>query len=166
LFQTPPTTDFEDRKEDLHRLYLYWTPSERWGVTGEIVYDNYRSESGEATEFGDLPEKVRTFSVPVAATYFHPSGFFGGVQGTYVDQEVKRSPNSLAASGEDSFFVVDLAVGFRFPKRAGTASLGIRNLFDQEFSYQDNSFREFSSEASTGPYFPERTIMGQVTISF
>ena len=166
LFDDPPRTDFEDREEELHRLYLYWTPSERWGVTGELIYDNYESDTGEATEFGDLPEKVRTVSLPIAATYFHPSGFFGGIQGSYVDQKVRRSPNSLAASGEDDFFVVDLAVGYRFPKRYGIASLGIKNLFDEEFNYQDNSFREFSSEASTGPYFPERMIMGQVTINF
>ena len=126
LFDDPPRTDFEDREEEFHRLYLYWTPSERWGVTGELIYDNYESDIGEATEFGDLPEKVRTVSLPIAATYFHPSGFFGGIQGTYVDQEVRRSPNSLAASGKDNFFVVDLAIGYRFPKRYGIASLGIR----------------------------------------
>ncbi|MGB5467518.1 MAG: tetratricopeptide repeat protein, partial [Sedimenticolaceae bacterium] len=165
-FDGPPRTDFEDREEDFHRLYVYWTPSARWGVTGEIVYDRFKADSGEATEFDNVPEKVRTVSLPIAATYFHPSGLFGGLQGTYVDQHVKRSSNAPGADGKDDFFLVDLAVGYRLPKRSGILSLGIKNVFDKDFKYQDNSYREFSSEASTGPYFPDRTIMGQLTISF
>lgn len=166
LYEEPPDTYFENRDEELDRLYLYWTPSDRWGLTGEVIYDEYRSEIGEATEFGNLPTLVRTVSLPLAATYFHPSGLFCGVQGTYVDQQVERSASSLGASGEDNFLVVDLAIGYRFPKRLGSISVGIKNLFGEEFMYQDNSYREFSSEASTGPYFPEQIVMGQLTLSF
>jgi len=48
----------------------------------------------------------------------------------------------------------------------GTVSIGVKNLFDQDFYYQDDSYREFRDEPSTGPYFPERTILGQLTLSF
>ena len=62
--------------------------------------------------------------------------------------------------------MVDLSVGYRLPNRWGHVSLGILNLFDEEFDYQDDSYREFSSEAITGPYFPEQMIMAQVVLNF
>ena len=166
LFKDPPDTDYEDRDEQLHKLYLYWTPTERIGVTSELVYDLYEADTGEATEFGNLPKKVETFRLPVGINYFHPSGFFAGAVGSYVDQDVDRSKSSVQADGRDDFFLVDVAAGYRFPKRRGIASISVVNLFDKDFDYQDDSFREFRGESSTGPYFPDRLIRASVTVNF
>ena len=156
----------ENRDERYHRLYLYWTPTLNLAVSAAFVYDTYQSERGRATDFNERPEKVTTYSLPLVVSYFLPSGAFASLGGNYVDQTVKRSDSAFLADGEDNFFLVDAAIGFRFPKRAGMVSLGVRNLFDQEFQYQDDSFREFSQEASTGPYFPQRVVMGQLSMSF
>jgi outer membrane receptor protein involved in Fe transport len=78
----------------------------------------------------------------------------------------RRSVFSTKAQGKDDFVVVDVAVGYRLPNRLGIVSLGIKNLFDEDFRYQDDTYREFSDEPATGPYFPERTIAGQVTLNF
>ena len=40
-------------------------------------------------------------------------------------------------SGEDSFWVVDTAVSYRLPKRYGFFTVGVSNLFDEEFQYYD-----------------------------
>jgi Tfp pilus assembly protein PilF len=157
---------FEDRDEQLHRIYLYWAATDRIGVSADLVYDLFEAQQGDVTEFGNLPERVRTFSIPVVASYFHPSGFFGALGGTFVDQEVERSEFATYGQGQDSFFLVDAAVGYRFPKRRGLVSLGVKNIFDTDFYYQDDSYRETSVEASTGPYFPDRTVMGTLTLSF
>jgi hypothetical protein len=61
---------------------------------------------------------------------------------------------------------VDIGIGYRFPKRLGIASLQVNNLFDEGFRFQDDSFREFSDEPTVGPYIPERTILGRVTLNF
>jgi cytochrome c-type biogenesis protein CcmH/NrfG/opacity protein-like surface antigen len=156
----------EDRDEQLHRLYAYWAPTVRIALTGELIYDLFTSEKGEVTEFGNLPERVRTFTMPVVASYFDPSGFFAAIGGSYVDQEVVRSEFATYGQGEDSFFLVDAAVGYRFARRGGLFSLAVKNLFDTEFYYQDDSYRETSVEASTGPYFPDRTILGNLTLNF
>jgi len=156
-------TDTEDQDEQLYRLYANWTPTQRIALTSELGYDVFKNDQPDDPEDALYPEKVRTFSVPLGANYFHPSGFFAGVLGSYVDQKVK---SSISAEGEDNFFIVDVAVGYRFKKRLGVASLGVKNLFDTDFSYQDNSYREFSEDATTGPYFPKRLIMGRVTLSF
>jgi hypothetical protein len=157
---------FEDRDEDYHRIYAYWTPTHQVAVNGQLVYDRYESDEGLATANDNLPLKVRTVSLPVGLNYFRPSGFFAGVTGTYVDQEVDRSATATQASGDDTFFLVDLSLGYRLPKRRGSLSLSVGNLFDNEFNYQDDSYREFRDEPSTGPYFPDRTIMGQLTLNF
>jgi hypothetical protein len=166
----------EAREEQWHRLYLDWTPTVRIALHSELVYDRFNSESGLATESvnAPTPEKTVTWSLPVALTYFDPSGFFAGLGATYVDQSVRRAafPTDLASfdgfqiSGDEDFVVVDASIGYRFPQRRGMLSLVVKNLFDTEFMYQDDSYREFRDEPSTGPYFPERTVMGRFTLSF
>jgi tetratricopeptide (TPR) repeat protein len=156
-------TDTEDQNEQFHRLYLNWTPMDRLALTSELVYDLFENDQPSVPADALYPEKVRTISLPLGANYFHPSGFFAGVLGTYVDQEVK---SSISAEGDDNFFLVDVSVGYRFMKRRGIASLGVKNLFDTDFDYQDDSYREFSEDATTGPYFPKRLIMGRVTLNF
>lgn len=156
---------FEERKEQLHSLYLNWTPTDRLAVRTELVYDRYTSESGIATETG-LPEKAVTWSLPVGVSYFDPSGFFAGLGATYVDQSISRSLMATQASGDDQFVVVDASIGYRLPKRRGVVSFAVKNLFDTDFKYQDNSYREFRDEPSIGPYFPQRTFMGRIALSF
>jgi tetratricopeptide (TPR) repeat protein len=158
--------NLEDRRERFHNVYLYWTPLRQLGIKAEFMYDRYESEKGFSTEFENLPEQVETISLPIAVTYFNPSGFFAGVAGTFVDQEVKRSELATQGQGEDNFFLVDLALGYRLPKRHGLISLGVKNLFGEDFQYQDDSYREFRDEPSTGPYFPDRTILARIAVSF
>jgi len=159
-------TDTIDQDEQLHRVYLYWTPASRVALTAEAIYDRFKEPDAKKDDFRPVPAKVKTISVPLGINYFHPNGFFAGVVGTYVDQDVDRSNNSIFAQGDDDFFLTDISVGYRFPKRSGIASLGIKNLFDKDFNYQDDSYREFSEDATTGPYFPDRLIMGRVTLNF
>lgn len=157
---------FEKREEQFHRLYLNWTPTARLAVRTELVSDRYESEAGPSTD-GGLPELVKTVSLPIGVTYFDPSGIFIGFTATAVDQEVIR--NSFftpVASGDDQFTVLDAVVGYRFSGRRGIASLGVMNLFDRKFNYQDDSYREFRTEPSVGPYFPVRTVMGRVSLNF
>lgn len=156
----------EQRREQWHRFYLDWTPNPRLAVHTELVYDQYRSASGILTEFDNLPEKVLTWSLPVGVNYFHPTGFFAGAGVTFVDQSVRRSAAATLASGDDRFMVVDASVGYRLPQRRGVVSLAVKNLFDTEFRYQDDSYREFRGEPSIGPYFPTRTVMARFALSF
>jgi tetratricopeptide (TPR) repeat protein len=148
---------FIDQDEQLHRAYVFWTPTDRLSLSAELVYDHFDEDRG----ITDLD----TISVPLTVRYFHPSGFFAGLGVTYVDQKVSRSDDPTLA-GSDNFVVVDAAIGWRFPNRLGIASLEVTNLFDEKFQYQDDSFREFRDEPSIGPYIPDRRIMGRVTLNF
>jgi outer membrane receptor protein involved in Fe transport len=156
---------FEDQDEETYRAYAYWTPSIRWALTLEGVYDTFRNAENSVLA-AIVPDRVRTVTIPAKATYFHPSGLFGTVGATYVDQEVARPPSSTFAEGQDSFALVDLAIGYRLPQRRGILSIAIHNVFDEQFYYQDNNFREFADEPSVSPYTPERLIMARVMVSF
>jgi len=109
---------------------------------------------------------VTTWTVPAQATYFHPSGWFGGIGVTYVDQEVRRESTSLGAQGDDNFTLADASIGYRFAKRRGVFSLSVNNIFDKNFEYQDESYRTYSLEPYTSPYVPETNVMGRLTLSF
>jgi hypothetical protein len=165
-----PTAVFETWKDQLHRAYLFWTPTERVSLGAQVIYDAFEAEKGLLTPSGIPPEKVTTFSVPAGVRYFAPNGFFAGASVTYVNQEVVRDPISTEffgfSDGSDEFVVVDAILGWRFPKRLGIASLIVNNLFDEKFFYQDDSFREFRTEPSMGPYVPERRITGRVSLYF
>jgi tetratricopeptide (TPR) repeat protein len=164
---TPSQIVEDEAEEELHRVYLYWTPIDELAVSAEVIYDKWekKSEAFAQRLNSQNPLDVETISVPVGVKYFHPSGFFAGVGVTYVDQEVKRLPQ-FTNQGEDQFTLVDAAIGFRFPNRSGIVSLQVNNIFDENFNYQDDSFREFSTDPSVGPYFPERIILGRVTLNF
>jgi len=175
---TADETQFEEREESMHKLSLYYVLAENWSLVAELLYDEYESEEGFFTVGSQTPVSVTTQTFPLTLNYFNPNGFFTSIKGSYVDQEVKRSDldqsdptlstplvTPLENQGEDSFFVVDLVAGYRLPKRQGVVSFGVLNVFDEEFLYQDDSYRE-KSVAVNSPYFPERMIVGQLTLSF
>jgi hypothetical protein len=162
----PEIVKFENRNETLHNIYLYYTPTDRLALKAEFTYDLYRSQLGAATENGSLPLAVEMFSTPLSISYFDPSGWFARLGGTFVDQKVTLADTAVQSQGNDSFFLMDVDVGYRFPKRWGIASIGVKNLFNTQFKYQDDSYREFRDEPSTGPYFPDRIFMGKVVLNF
>ena len=156
---------FDHRDEWTHRAYGYWAPADRWALSVEAVYDKFENDE-DSLVANIVPERVRTVTIPAKATYYHPNGLFGGIGVTYVDQEVDRSPVSTLAQGDSSFTLFDFSVGYRLPKRQGVISLWVQNIFDKDFDYQDNSYREFGDEPSVAPYTPERFIMGRAMFSF
>ena len=89
-----------------------------------------------------------------------------GAANFLVDQDVDRSVGAFYADGSDNFFIVDAAIGYRLAKRKGLVSLGVKNLFDEQFNYQDDSYRESTEEPSRGPYYPDRFILGSVVLNF
>lgn len=157
----------DDADEQLHQVYLYWTPFDELAIRAGFAYDKFEKESDDfSVRVGNQdPLEVETISVPVGLTFFHHSGFFAAAGATFVDQDVERL-SQFDNQGHDSFFVVDLGIGYRFPDRRGIASLQVQNLLDEGMEYQDDSFREFQEEPSVGPYFPDRTILGRVTLNF
>ena len=167
--------ELEDREEEIDRIYFNWTPTRTLSMSAQAIYDRYKASDelgiDSSTFAAGIPERVKTVSIPVAVNYFSPQGWYTGITLTRVDQEVLRDTDPVvsgipSASGDDQFNVLDLRIGYRLPKRMGSVGLEIRNATDEEFMYQDDSYREFRDEPSTGPYFPERTAFVRANFVF
>jgi outer membrane receptor for ferrienterochelin and colicin len=61
-----------------------------------------------------------------------------------------------------------VALGYRFPKRWGLLSVEVRNLFDQDFQYQDDSFRvsEFTKTQYSSRFIPDRVFLMSAKFDF
>ncbi len=130
----------EDRDERRHRAYLYWTATRRLALRAEYHFERTSRDLNESVVFLDDPKRIRSHRVPVGIDFFHENGAFSALTTSFVNQDV-RFP--FAGGGtdhaSDSFWLVDASIGYRLPKRMGIASFSVRNLFDEDFDYQDTN---------------------------
>jgi hypothetical protein len=77
------------------------------------------------------------------------------------------------ASGEseasDRFWLTDLSLGYRLPKRFGLVTFGIKNLFDEGIQFQElspNVIGDIEGELVPPLFVPERVLFGQLTLAF
>ena len=131
----PPTLEKIDWDEYLGRAYLYWTPHEWLALRAEYQYEKYKRDE----EFTAGIKEVKTHSVPLGINFFHPIGFSASLKATYFDQDgdFQRLDSASFESGDDQFWVVDAAIGYRLPKRYGLITVGVTNLFDEFFKFYD-----------------------------
>lgn len=160
-------------KEGLYRGYLYWTPSSEWAASAEYRMDTFEAKEKPFADFTDRTPDLDTISVPLTVRYFHPAGFFARLGATYARQEIE---GPFVDDDSDSFVLFDVGLGYRLPKRLGIMSLGVRNLLDEEFRFQDDSFRSpilgTNQTAILGDFrgnfgfVPDRVIFTAITLSF
>jgi tetratricopeptide (TPR) repeat protein len=123
-----------DWDEKRSRAYLFWTPHEWFSLTAEWLWERFDTD-----EFSVGVKDVETNSIPLGVNFFHPSGFYAALKGTYVNQKgsFDRQLDGLIEDGQDNFWLIDASIGYRLPKRYGFITIGVKNLFDKEFQYFD-----------------------------
>ena len=144
--------------EYLGRAYLFWTPHEWLALSAEYQYERFERDPESPGE--EAIAEVETHRFPLGISYFHTSGFSAGLRATYIDQkgDFVDSMGEIVP-GDDQFWVFDASVGYRLPKRYGLITIEVKNLFDEEFKFQDMEFRN--------PVIsPERLILARLTLSF
>lgn len=147
--------DIKTDREQVHSAYLYWSASDRVAVNGTLVYQSFQR----------LPNRdVSSFNIPITITYFHPNGLFAAIGGQYVNQDVRGK--AFTTTGTSSFFLANMSLGYRFPRRFGIFNVSVANLFGTQFAYQDDRYRTFSIFERRPLLTPERTIMAQLTVIF
>jgi tetratricopeptide (TPR) repeat protein len=143
--------------EQLYRAYLNWAPHPRFAASVEYEFEQFECNA-------EMCPETRTHIVPATFKYFHPTGIFGSVGVTYVNQKLSYNDQVLP-DGRDQFSLIDVGIGYRLPKRYGVVRLAVRNLFDEKFSFQDvGNLRKPGVELL--PFLPERVISGQLTLAF
>ena len=156
-----------DWKEQLGRAYLYWTPHPWFGLSAEYQYERFDRER----EFVAGIRNVKTHRVPLGINFYHPSGFSAQLKATYINQEGKFQPQGLPPdifiSGEDQFWIVDASISYRLPKRYGLISVGVKNLFNKSFKFQDTDIHMGAVNIATSPTIqPKRLVFGKFTLAF
>ncbi len=150
----------EEQDEGSYRGYLHWAPHPRLALAAEYQFEEFERDTvlfeGEP-EFRGLPE-LRTHYLPLAISYFHPSGLSTRLGATYVRQEATTRELSNV---HDRFWTLDASIGYRLPRRYGLLSLDVKNLFDEEFEYQSS----FNAEAQQLPRFqPSRAVFLRINL--
>ena len=151
----------EKRGEDYYRAYVYWTPYPRWSYSADFEFEMMRGEYTTPD-----PAKLDTLSIPLGVRYFHPNGVYGGMIATYVRQEVGFIGSSTFQTMKEDFSIVDLVMGYRLPRRIGTLSLEVKNLFKRHFLYQDYSFMTADQFNFNPRYIPDRLIFLKAALKF
>lgn len=131
---------WEEWDEQLHRAYASWVIGPRLSAGIEYIYDHRERALPPGT--GDIfPVRTTTQYAPLTVTYHHPRGPFAVFRTTYVSQELRFVDGmGTETRGEDRFWIADLSIGTRLPRRWGSVSLDVLNLFDEQFQYQDTDF--------------------------
>ncbi len=155
----PPEVHHTDWQENLGRGYLYWTPHPWIVGSTEYLYEHW--DRGDELGGADRIKNLTTHRLRLGGSFFHPRGLFARLRATYADQEGTFWDSGLTSVSDDGdhFWVIDAAVGYRFPKRYGMLTLEVKNLFDETFKFQD-------TDAANPSIYPGRLALVRVTLSF
>jgi tetratricopeptide (TPR) repeat protein len=122
------------RSEQLGRGYAHWV-KKSVAVSGEYLFERFDRDSASSGAENIL--KLRTHRVPVGIRYFRPQGWIVTGMATFISQTGEFAAEGFAPTGQDRFWVVDGTFGYRFPKRYGLLAFEVKNLFDEQFQFQD-----------------------------
>jgi len=154
----PPARD-SDWDEYIARAYLFWTPHPWLSLRGEYLFEHFERDE----EFTAGINELETYRVPLGINFFHPSGLSTSLNVTYVNQDgeieaVAIEPHPIRSASTD-FWLVDAALNYRLPKRYGFISVGVTNLFDEDFQFFDIAFDNPS-------FRPTRQFFARLTLAF
>jgi predicted Zn-dependent protease len=155
-----------DRNELSHLAYVYWMAAEWLALRSEYRFDKQNRAFIVGNGDDSFPQSIATHHVTLSASFFHPSGLFTRLTGTYLNQHVANvtdfddNPLSFRREG---FWTFDTALGYRFPKRLGTINFEVTNLFNSKFNYQSNFD---SSGPQMSPFIPERQLFVKLSLFY
>ena len=139
VFGGPFTSINQDWHEKLGRAYLFWTPHDWVALTAEYQYERItHNRDPSASSFAFFIQNVETQRIPLGLNVFHPSGLSLSIRPTYIHQQGSFVQHSgLIASGSENVWTVDAGLSYRLPKRYGLFTVGARNLFNENFQFQE-----------------------------
>jgi outer membrane receptor protein involved in Fe transport len=157
-----PPLDKADFNDDSVRVYLYWAPTNWLTTSTEFHYENFKTDP-DYPEFYSGAEfsEIETYSVPLGINFFLPSGFSAKLSPMYVHQEGEFGNAAVAPTitDSDSFWLVNLGLSYRLPKRYGIVSLEAKNLLDADVRFLE-------LDANHPKIYPEQVLLGKLTLSF
>lgn len=155
----------QDRDEFAHLAYLYWTPFDWAAFSSEYRFEEFRRDYTVNSIDPTKPRSVASHQVPLSFNFYHSSGLFAKFTGTFIKQVVEHVNSKSGLDKEsDRFWLFDTALGFRLPKRIGSISLEVRNLFNNK-NFRYNSVFD-ASGPQLSPFIPEREFFFKLNIAY
>ena len=148
-----------DVRESTDSAHLYWTPRLDLAFKARWQYEDF-DYHGMSSSYRFT--RLKTKRIPLEATMFVGDALSFRVTGTHARQDglfEGTGPVPSLVRGESQFWVFDAAVDYRLPNRLGTLELGVRNLFDETFRFQD-------TDPENPQIFPEQFVLLRFTLSF
>jgi tetratricopeptide (TPR) repeat protein len=146
-------------KEEVVRPYLNWILTDRVALNLAPQWERFTRDPTalfNPESFSDLD----LLRLPVELRYFDPSGLFGFLRASYVDESGHfLDAGGTLFRGQDSFTVVDAGIGWRLPGRPLMVTAQAKNLFNSSFRFQD-------TDPNNPAFIPRRLLLGRVTFSF
>ncbi len=149
----------QTQEERAARAYLYWTPTSNTSLSADFFYEDFARDP--PTRNVRVPNELTTWWLPLTARYFLANGLFGSLRGTYVEQALV---DQTYEERNETFWIFDLSLGYRLPKRLGSVRVDVQNLFDEEFSFYGLDFQ--SGSVPKRLFSPERAVYAKVEFAF
>jgi hypothetical protein len=148
--------NFDDMKELNHKLYIDLILNRYTSLSAAAEYEGFENINNVVLT---TPKRLKTILYPVNLAINLQNGFNFSLLPTYVDHDyIDSSLNQY----HDSFVITDLAVGYRFPNRNGLLSIGIHNLFDEQFNYYNLNYTGTDNDPR---FIPSRSYLVQLNIA-
>jgi tetratricopeptide (TPR) repeat protein len=142
--QTP--TDVVERTSDdwLGNIYLNGTAGKRVALSLEYAYEERDFDFTQVNNIFLFEDYIRTQRLRPEVRFFLPMGFFTSVRATFYDQKIDQFEygDLDRSTVETDFWIGDLEIGYRLPKRWGTVSLTVLNFNDHAYEFYRSSLEE------------------------
>ncbi len=160
-----PYLDFEldkvlyaDWREDLVSTYLYWIASNHLVTSVQYQYERFKRKDYQPGEEDIV--SLKTHRLPLSIGLFLPAGYGAKLTTTGVWQSgLFGNKKTGIYPGEDHFWIVDLSLRYRLPKRYGMLEFKAKNLLDHHFRFQD-------TDPSNPSICPKRLLFARITLWF
>ena len=159
--QTVDVIAHQDSTDDYWSAYVNAALGKFVAAGVEYTQEQFDFEVGFTTSPTPFKDFIEREKLKPQVRLFLPSGFFAAASGTHYDEHVHQFDDfasSARTTVESKFWIADLLVGYKFPKRYGSVILEARNLGDREFGFYDRALEE--------TVIPARTIALRVNFTY
>ncbi|WP_347987836.1 FecR domain-containing protein [Methylomonas sp. AM2-LC] len=154
------------RSEQIGRAYFNFIPHDQFSLGLEYFYEKINQTGlsiSSTNAYANLGmfNSVETHRIPLTVSFFDTSGFSIKIKNSFVHQsgEFQNQSTNNTTNGVSDFFVSDLNLSYRIPKRHGMISIGVNNLFSDKFNYQNTDYNDVTIA-------PGRVIFSRITLAF
>ncbi|MCG7893153.1 MAG: FecR domain-containing protein [Candidatus Thiodiazotropha taylori] len=154
-FLSADTLPVQDQEEENHSAYINWILTNNTIMSGRYFFDDFESDYIDGEVIIDQPVEMNTQTLSLSIKHSTTIGLFAELEAVHISQEINDTLETGGlTSSSDRFWLGNISLGMKLPKRTGILALDIHNVFDREFNYQ--SIDPGTGTPVTSSNYPER----------